>query len=260
MNINDSMIKNYLADEDDYVNHWLFYNILDNGEYTFDKPNPNKEYKDKVNEIYEKIYISLSKFTPYNASIFSKLFPNWIELIEDINIILAVGCPPPYDAMVREYDGVEYVIFDLIRFISYEKDSNDIISLIRGMITHEFTHICIHKTYPFTENGYINKLKYITFDEGFAHILAFSDNITSYDFSKIIKSHFEDTLNTLRIALSETDTLKQKEYLEKSSSGAYWSKFAAISGKLYLASNIDHLHDIYNSGPSNMTTKMGLYS
>lgn len=47
MNIDDSMIKSYLADKDDYAGHWLFNNILDNGEYAFDKP--NIEYKDKVN-------------------------------------------------------------------------------------------------------------------------------------------------------------------------------------------------------------------
>jgi len=256
MNIDDSMIKSYLADEDHYVSHWLFNSILDNGEYTFYKP--NKEDKEKVKEIYEKTYSSLSNFTPYNVSIFSKLFPNWTELIEDINIILAVGCPSPYDAMVREYDGVEYVIFDLIRFMSYEKNSDDIVALIRGMITHEFTHICIHNIYPFVESEYINKLKYITFDEGFAHLLAFNDNITSYDFSKIINLYYENAFSTLQIALSETDALKQNDYLEKSNSGAYWSKFAAISGKLYLALNIDYLYDIYNLGPAVMITKMGL--
>lgn len=256
MNIDDSIIKRYLEDKNDYANHWLFNSILDNGEFTFDKP--NIENKDKVRAIYKKIYDSLNNFTPYNVEIFSKLFPRWQELIYSVNILLAVGCPAPYDAMVRKYDGKEYVIFDLIRLMSYEKESNDIVSLIRSMITHEFAHICIHDDYPVIDNNYEDKLKYITFDEGFAHLLAFNDNINTYNFDEMIKPHYPTAFNALQIALSETDILKQKKYLEKANCGSYWSKFAAISGKLYLASNINYLYDIYDSGPYDMATKMGL--
>lgn len=256
MNIDDSIVKGFLEDKDEYTNHWLFYNIMDNGLYTFDKP--NKEYKEKVKRIYEETYSSLIDFIPYNVSIFFDLFPQWKELIGNINIILAVGCPAPYDAMVREHDGTEYVIFDLIRFLSYEQEGDDVVSLIRGMITHEFAHICIHDTYPNITQSYIDRLKYIAFDEGFAHILAFRDNIVDYDVKKIIDLHYKDALDVFKIALAETDILKQKEYLEMANSGDYWSKFAAISGKLYLASNINTLKDIYHSGPADMIDKMGL--
>lgn len=250
MNIDDSMIKSYLAGKDDYKNHWLFNSILDNGEYTFD--NPNNKYKEKIKEIYEKIYENLKDFTPYNIELFLILFPQWESLINDINVILAVGCPAPYDAMVRHHDGREYVIFDLIRFMGYEKEGDDILSLIIGMITHEISHICIHGDYPSINKTCKDKLSYITFDEGFAHLLSFTDKINSYNFASMVQAHYDDSVKKLQMALSETDTLKQKEYLEESNCGAYWNKFAAISGKLYLASNIDKLHNIYKDGPSTM--------
>ncbi|MPQ45066.1 hypothetical protein [Clostridium tarantellae] len=250
MNIDDSIIKSYLEGKDDYKSYWLFKNILDNGEYIFDKP--KNEYKDKVKEICEKIYSNLNNFSPYNTELFSKLFPKWKDLIKDINIVLAVGCPSSYDAMVREYNGKEYIILDLIRFMSYEKKDEEIIALIVAMITHEFAHICIHRDYPVAKVGYKNKLIYITFDEGFAHFLSFTNNIDTYNFNDIIQLHYENSVKKLRIALFETNRLKQEKYLEECDCGYYWNKFAAISGKLYLASNINCLHDIYNQGPSVM--------
>lgn len=250
MNIDNSMIRSYLSGKDDYKYHWLFNSILDSGEYTFDRP--NDEYKEKIKEIYEKTYENLISFTPYNVKLFSVLFPKWKNLINDVNIILAVGCPSPYDAMVREHDGIEYVIFDLIRLMSYEKYGDDILSLIIGMITHEISHVCIHTDYPVINNTYENKLSYITFDEGFAHLLAFTDKINSYNFRPMIEAHYQNSVRKLQMALSETNIFRQKEYLEASNCGAYWDKFAAISGKLYLASNIDNLYNIYKAGPSAM--------
>lgn len=250
MNIDDLMIKSYLEGRDDYKSHWLFNSILDNGEYVFDKP--KNEDKEKIREIYEKTYHSLENFIPYNAEMFSTLFSEWKKQINDVNIILAVGCPSPYDAMVREYDGREYIIFDLVRFLEYEKEGEDILSVIRGMITHEITHICVHADYPILNKTYIDKLSYITFDEGFAHLLAFKDNIYSYDFSQMIALHYLESINKLKEALLEKDIIKQKEYLEYANCGGYWSKFAAISGKLYLASNLENLYEIYKAGPSVM--------
>lgn len=138
--------------------------------------------------------------------------------------------------MVREHNGREFIIFDLIRFMSYEKDGDDILSLITGMITHEIAHVCIHNNYPVIDKTYKDKLSYIAFDEGFA-------------FRPMIEAHHQNSVRKLQMALSETNIFRQKEYLEESNCGAYWNKFAAISGKLYLAANIDSLYDIYKDGP-----------
>lgn len=53
---------------------------------------------------------ALNDFKSYNIGVFSTLFPRWRELIG--NIILSVGCPALYDAMVREYNGKYYIMFD----------------------------------------------------------------------------------------------------------------------------------------------------
>lgn len=254
MNIDASIIKSYLKGKDDYYSHWIFNSILENKEYTFEKP--NNEYKDKIKEIYEKVYTNLNGFIPYNIELFLQLFPEWEKLIDNVNVILTVGCPAPYGAMVREHNGKEFIILDLIRLMSPGKKIEDIISLILKMITHEFTHICLHADYPAAQGGYRDKLIYITFDEGFAHLLSFSDNINSYDFSELIEEYYKKSLIKLEAALSETNTLKQEEYLEEANCGAYWNKFAAISGKLYLASNVENLFNIYKAGPAAMVLNM----
>ncbi|WP_455717303.1 hypothetical protein [Anaerosporobacter sp.] len=152
MNIDDSMIKSYLMGKDDSKYHWLFSSILDSGEYIFESP--NSEYRENVRELYIRMYEALMDFTPYNVELFSTLFHSWKDLINDVNIILSVGCPAPYDAMVREHDGREYIIFDLIRFLSYGKTGDDLLPMIIRLITHEITHICIHVDYPVATDTY----------------------------------------------------------------------------------------------------------
>jgi hypothetical protein len=254
MNIYDSMIKSYLNDKDDYKEHWLFFEITENDEYVFEQPDP--DLKVKVKFIYNKTCDNLNNFSPFNEPLFTKLFPKWRELVNDVNVILAVGCPSPYDAMVREHDGTQYIILDLIRFLSYENKTDDIISIIVGMITHEFAHVCIHNDYPYQPNNYTDKLKYIVFDEGFAHLLALNNNISSFDFSNMIKQHYKESVRKLKLALTERDIVKQEIFLEDSNSGSYWAKFAAIIGKLYLASHLDSLHNIYKSGPELLIVNM----
>jgi hypothetical protein len=248
MNVDVSIVKSYLQGTDDYAEHWLFCHILENGEYAFAKPEPAQ--KEMVEEAFKETLEELNDFKPYNLKLFSSLFPRWRELIHDVNVILAVGCPAPYDAMVREYNGKEYMIFDLIRFLDYQKSGKPVFSFIRQLLTHEVSHICIHADYPVIAAPYVERLGYIAFDEGFAHLLAFSDEIETYDFAPMIGAHYQDSRDKLKTALSETDLQKQKEYLEASNCGSYWDKFAAISGKLYLASHLNHIYEIYESGPS----------
>lgn len=254
MNVDISIVERYLQGKDDYAGHWLFYHILDNGEYAFDRPNPAQ--RGTIEESLKKISDALNDFTPYNIEMFSTLFPSWKELISDVNVILSVGCPAPYDAMIREYDGNEYMIFDLIRFLDYQKEGEDILSLMRGLITHEVSHICIHNDYPACPITYREKLGYITFDEGFAHVLSFSDDISTYNFSPMIQTHYLHSLCKLKTALVENDSKKQQEYLNASNCGSYWNKFAAISGKLYLAAHPDEIYDIYEGGPFAMLSNI----
>lgn len=250
MNIDPSIVNSYLSADDEYAEHWLFHHILDNGDYAFDKPPPVR--REMVRGELAEIQRVLNGFVPYNFELFSALFPKWSELLQDVNIILSVGCPAPYDAMIREYDGKEYMIFDLIRLLDYQRAGEGAAALVRQMITHEASHVCLHADYPPRPASYREKLGYIAFDEGFAHALAFSDGIDACDFGPMIQSHYRHSVEQLRAAVLETDPRRQEQLLEASNCGPYWDKFAAISGKLYILSHLNRIYEIYQSGPSEL--------
>ena len=141
--------------------------------------------------------------------------------------MLAVGCPPPYDAMVREHDGEEFVIFDLVRFNAYKEEGSDLVRLARSLITHESAHVCLHNRHRPTKDDYISKLKYITFDEGFAHFVSFAEDVMSFDFTDVISKYYLKSLCRLKCALDETDAEKRISLLVEANSGGYWDKYAA---------------------------------
>lgn len=254
MNIDPSIVNGYLSADDEYAQHWLFYHILDNGDYAFDKPSPAR--REMVRDELAEIQRALNGFVPYNVELFSALFPKWGDLLQDVNIILSVGCPAPYDAMVREHDGKEYMIFDLIRLLDYQRAGEGAAALVRQMITHEASHVCLHADYPPHPASYREKLGYIAFDEGFAHVLAFSDGIDACDFGPMIREHYQNSVEQLRAALLETDPRRQERLLEASNCGPYWDKFAAISGKLYILSHLNRIYEIYQSGPSELLSNI----
>lgn len=249
MNIKDKLVRDYLQNklqsEDNTC--WIFSNIRV-GEYLFEAPSyTEKHHVEKILVIFQYVLLD---FKPLNDSIFEELFPTWRKLLKEINIILSVGCPNPYDAFTRTYEGQEYLIFDLIRFNEYKKMGYDIELVIRQIITHEFVHICINNRYPKATNlNYREELEYILFDEGFAHLLSFKEDILDYDFDELIKTKLPNSISIFKQALVETDLEKQKILLEEADSGSYWDKFAAISGKLYLAKNINQLNKLYCLGP-----------
>ena len=249
MRIDDSIIIDYLSNLDsvNYQNHWLFYNIEPN-QYLFEEPDKSK--KIIVSKIYHQVIQVLNDFTPFNASIFKKLFPNYTELLEDLNILLIVGCPNPYDAMFRKYEGTEYIVFDLIRFSQYVEQGYPLEDLITQFITHEFTHQCIHQAYPYSiDMTYQEKLSYIIFNEGIAHLLAFKSSIDPIDWkSEPYNLHYENAKMKLTKALQETDRDHQLNLLNQADSGPYWDKFGAIVGKIYFGLNLEYLETLYQKG------------
>lgn len=258
MLVDDSIVLQYLSDKNigDISRHWIFQNI-EEGKLLFETPDNAKRYK--VDRIFISIKRILSKFMPLNEDIYSALYPEWKSIIKNANVLLIVGCPKPYDAMVRDYDGKEYIIFDLMRLCDYSEQGYDIDMLVRKLITHETSHLCLHMKYSVpASDDFLEQLKYITFDEGFAHLLAFKDNIREFDFSMIIKEHYNQSLIKLKESMKEKDCNKQMALLEQSNSGSYWSKFAAISGKLFLAIHLNDIERIYKSGINDFISSMGL--
>ena len=254
MNINTNIIDSYLNGKHDYSKHWVYSSITNDGVYLFQEPNLSDKHI--VQNIYKIFMSELKNFKPYNYKLFNQLFPNWNEILENINIILTVGVKEPYDAMVREYLGKSYMIFDLNLFSKYYKSGNDIPTIISKLLTHEFTHICVHQDYPPVYSSYIEQMQYITFDEGFAHLLSFSENVELFDFTEINNSYYNISLEKLKLAFMEQDESKQREFLEECNSGNYWDKFACISGKLFLSCNINYLKEIYINGAGKMVKSM----
>lgn len=258
MLVDDSIVLKYINGEnvEKISSHWVFENI-EEGKHLFHLPDYTK--REEVNSVLKDFRSVLSEFSPLNEDIYSALYPQWKSIIKDMNIILVVGCPDPYDAMVREYAGKEFVIFDLLRFYDYSLRGYDIKLLIRKLLTHETSHLCLHTQYPLPASGdFVAALKHITFDEGFAHLLAFENNLRAFDFSSIIKEHYDQAFIKLLGAMKETDCKKQKVLLEECNSGPYWDKFAAISGKLFLAKHITNIENIYKGGIDNLISSMGL--
>jgi hypothetical protein len=255
MIINDYIVTKYLSEEI-IDNHWIFHSI-EKGNYLYKTPDPKR--REVVSKILLRVKEQLIDFDPQNKKLFSTLFPEWPVTVDKVNVLLVVGCPDPYDAMVRYYDGKQYVVFDLIQLAKYVDLGSDIEGLIKRLITHEIAHICLHNKYPIPiSEDYVTLLKYITFDEGFAHILAFSDCIESYDFTGVIDNHYIKSFSKLQKAIKERNGEKQKALMQQSNSGNYWDKFAAISGKLFLASNIDNIINLYNGGIDAFITSMKL--
>jgi len=257
MIIDDAIVRMYLQDADptSWNRHWLFHHIEEN-QYLFEAPLP--ESKSAVAQVHETVLQSLSGFTPLNAPLFRQLFPDYLRITEEISILLVVGCPQPYDAMVRTYLGKEYVIFDLVHFAAYMQSGSDLRMIARKMLTHEFAHTCLHEKYTDRPDlPYVARLNYIAFDEGFAHYLSFGEDIAGIDFSSAEYSgKYASARAKLKDALQVDDPQTQAELLISSNSGPYWEKFAAISGFLYLANHPDRLLEIYYKGWEDFTLEI----
>lgn len=256
MIIDDSIVKMYLNGESssNYKDDWIFDNV-EEGKNVFEEPDMSK--KDKIDDLLKLMNAELNNFHPFNFELFCSFFPNWEKITRDVNVKLIVGCQNPYDAFVREHEGKLIVYFDLIRLNEYVDDGLIAVAIIRQLLTHELTHVCLRKKYSCKdENDYIEQLKFNVFNEGFAHVLAFKDNIEKFDFGELTDKYYDKSVQKLKEALNEKNPVIQKEYLLLSNSGQYWNKFGAIAGKLYLANNLNIITQLYNDGIDKLIEKI----
>jgi hypothetical protein len=176
MDYDDMIVQKYLANKpsDAYKNEWFY----DNGR-RFDEPSP--QFRIEVSEMLEKFIEKITNYTPSNETFINSIFPNFYAVIKKTIVLFVVGLKDPYDMMMLEHNKRFYVIIDLIRLLGYGK--NTIFSV------HEFIHVCVHEHYPEPEKAsYKERLDYIAFDEGFAHVLGYMEQNPHRKLLKISKN------------------------------------------------------------------------
>lgn len=258
MKVHEELIQAYLhgVPASEMEEHWLFRS-MEEGVVLFHPPDPGR--RAEVAQLAEQVRRFLKDFRPLNEALFQELHPRWAEVREEMAVLLAVGCPEPYDAMMLEREGHGVVVLDLLRLLGYRDAGMSLEPVLRQLLTHEAAHLCLHATDKIPAGTrYVDRMKGLVFDEGFAHYLAFRDDIRNVDFRGIIGTHYPKSLQRLREALVETDEERQKLLLLQADSGPYWEKFAAISGKLFLAAHPDAVQEIHAGGPEDMFRRMGL--
>lgn len=258
MIINTEIIDTYFTENSLEVmkNHWIFNSIVE-GEYLFEEPKNVDVHK--LRDIYRILVKKLQNFEPLNKYLWQQFFGNM--MVSDIMLIyLVVGSPKPYDAMVRrDAEGNECIIIDLIRISSYSDDIGKLSGIVSNFVTHEMAHIYIHKAYPYPtiEDTIFDNLKYIVFDEGIAHFLAFKEDVLSIDwYSDEMRKRRKKSYETLASIIKKDSIEDKEQILEKANSGLFWEKFGAISGLFaivdYYNSNtkdIKELNTIFEKGP-----------
>ena len=82
------------------------------------------------------------------------------------------------------------------------------------MLTHETAHALLHQRWrPNPDASYREQLRFICFDEGFAHLLACGKELASFDPSGWIEEHQAHALEQLRQALVCKDGSEQEQWL-----------------------------------------------
>lgn len=205
---------------------------------------------------------SLKCFEPRNKQMFDAIFPGFHPAkAEEIFVYLIIGAPYPYDAMCRINDsGQLCVIFDLVRIASYCDNSEKVQALMKNLITHELTHVYLHHDYPagdYTDN-LKNQLKYIVFNEGFAHYLSISDNVLEYNFAEH-RDKWKNADAKLKESL-KSNIINRDKVLFEANTGSFWDKFGAISGMFGIFRFVngsenpcDRLVELYSKGPHFLT-------
>ena len=84
---------------------------------------------------------------------------------------------------------------------------------------------------------YLTRLDAYTFHEGFAHLLSYqATEIDCVDWhTPELTEVAAASRAKLRLALTETDPDRQKQFLEEAVCGSYYEEFACMCGMLYLA-------------------------
>lgn len=270
MNLNTEIVDCYLAGKniDRFKNHWI-YSSIGQGELKekniFKKP--VIENMDNIQKLYDEVKSCLIDFQPFNKELWNILFENWKSVLENVDIYLTVGIPEPNDAtVIKSPSGNNVIVLDLGCWTKY-LNHTDITKLTRNLVTHECCHMCIQTHNPiididYESGSYLEKFNSLIFNEGFAHLLSFCEDINNYDWNdNKINEVRSKSLTKLKKAVAEIDRKNQNSYLYDAMFGSYYDKFGCMVGMLYLLdiykqSKSKGLLDEYKNGHKNIISRI----
>lgn len=243
MIIDTEILEKYYMDQLSSESHWVYGAIL-SSERLFEQP---KQNKDQIRSMAELIHQIAADFEPYNQAMVYRLFPDFQSQLDEVCLVLAVGLPAPYDALVRSYHDKEYIIFDLAQFLNYGMTTGQVHEFTKSMLTHEGIHLALHHQYPVPEinMAFKQRMDYLCFDEGFAHLLSTWKKIECLDFADFNSQYLKAKKRYQEVVTNPC----LDPQLEEANSGPFWEKFGAIYGCLTLLKNRDQLERLYQSGP-----------
>ena len=107
----------------------------------------------------------------------------------------------------------------------------------KSPVCAEIVHITPAADAALESTDYLTRLDAYTFHEGFAHLLSYqATEIDCVDWhTPQLTEVAAASRAKLRLALTETDSDRQKQFLEEAVCGSYYEKFACMCGMLYLA-------------------------
>lgn len=258
MIINASIAEHYFKNKtvEDIKDHWIF-NSIEKDKCLWE--NPAEENYERLKKIMDLLKESLERFKPLNIEIWEAFFEKYDSENNKVVVYITIGVPEPYDAMtLKDEKGKDCIILDLERIRGYSEDNNIIVKTIEELITHEVAHINIHKIYPWPSDDFKldSLLKYITFNEGIAHLLGNEKNVLNLDwYSEEMMDRKSKAYNTLLKYINNNENENRDEILTKATCGRYWDKFACVAGMFALVDYYNlHNRDIgcfkqlYNKG------------
>ena len=179
----------------------------------------------------------LKKFNRSGDKLIAELFgPLFKGRRFSIVVIATQGIPEPYDAWTGEYKGQEAVFFNMSLWPEKDLDKAGL-----AVIKHEIAHVLLAELLKKTdEDNPLNLLDYITLNEGIAHFIGYprdqasmlSENVNRWKEAEKALENAKVMLSTPKLSNEERDSL-----IQKSNTGTYWGKYAAISG-MFRAANI----------------------
>ncbi len=246
MVIDDTIVRAYLAGADpaEYAGSWVF-SALGRGD-VFAPPDP--AHRAWVAQLSRKLQAQISAFAVRNEGHVRALFPEFGRLAAEFTVMLAVGFPDPYDAMMlTAQDGRPRVVFDLIRFGQAALREG---YSCHGVLTHELLHIALHERFPEPEAAaYEERLDYIVFDEGFAHALSYREGLAGFTMDDQLRARYASARAALARALAESDPARQEACLERAdTSPDFWAKFGSISGMCYVLAHEAQMPALLKAG------------